>query len=103
MKNLLLFIVVLALAPFAAADPRIENMVLQCEEVMSRKVCRVSLDRKDYPNGYVVVSGVGKINADSYLKIRNAGDQMCIVVREVCTASFDGQDCKAARALWRQR
>lgn len=101
MKNLLLALALVA--PLAGADSRIDNMVRQCEEVMSRKVCRVSLDRKDYPNGYLVVSGVGRISADSYLKIRNAGDQMCIVVREVCTASFDGQDCRAARALWRQK
>jgi hypothetical protein len=70
---------------------------------MAQNVCRVALDRKDYPNGYVLVAGVGRINADSYLKIRNAGDQMCAVVRDVCTADFNGQDCKAARALWRQR
>jgi hypothetical protein len=96
-------LILLLLFPVLALAGPIDNMVSQCESVMERKVCRVALDRKDYPNGYVIVSGVGKINADSYLKIRNAGDQMCKVVREVCTASFDGDDCKAARALWRQK
>lgn len=98
------YLAIAALIPFyALADERIENMVRNCERVMAQNVCRVALDRKDYPNGYVLVAGVGRINADSYLKIRNAGDQMCNVVREVCTSDFDGQDCKAARALWRQQ
>lgn len=98
------YLAILALIPLAAqADQRIDNMVRNCDRVMVQNVCRVALDRKDYPNGYVLVAGVGRINADSYLKIRNAGDQMCNVVREVCTAEFDGQDCRAARALWRQK
>lgn len=65
-------------------------------------VC-VALDRKDYPNSTILVAGVGRIQTDSYLKIRNAGDQMCAVVREVCTAEFNSDDCMAARALWRQK
>jgi hypothetical protein len=86
-----------------AADQRIENMVRNCDAVMTQGVCKVALDRKNYPNSTILVAGVGRISTDSYIKIKNAGDQMCNVVREVCTASFDGDDCKAARALWRQQ
>lgn len=91
------------LSPAIALAGPTDNMVAHCESVMAQKVCRVQLDRKSYPNETVLVAGVGRIKTDSYLKIRNAGDQMCSVVRDVCTASFDGDDCKAARALWRQK
>jgi hypothetical protein len=101
MKKLLIFLFLCPLLAFA--DPRIDNMVRNCDAVMARGVCKVVLDRKAYPNSTVLVAGVGRIKTDSYLKIRNAGDQMCKVVREVCTADFDSDDCKAARALWRQR
>jgi hypothetical protein len=86
----------------AVADQRIDNMSAHCERVMAQGVCKVKSDRSEYPSSTVLVAGVGRVKTDSYLKIRNAGDQMCNVVREVCTASFDGDDCKAARALWRQ-
>jgi len=101
MKTLL----ILSLLSFntLAADQRIDNMVRHCEAVMAQGVCKVVLDRKAYPNPTILVAGVGRISTDSYIKIKNAGDQMCNVVREVCTASFDGDDCKAARALWRQK
>lgn len=100
MKYFLLF---LLLPTLVLADVRIDNMVHHCDAVMAQGVCKVVLDKKDYPNSTILVAGVGRIQTDSYIKIKNAGDQMCTVVREVCTASFDGDDCKAARALWRQQ
>ena len=51
----------------------------------------------------MLIAGVGRIRTDAYLRIRNAGDNMCAVVREVCTADWAGDECKAARALWRQQ
>ena len=99
MKNLLFACV---LSANAAADTRIDSMVTHCQSVMTRGVCRVQLDRSNIPNATMLVAGVGRIKTDSYLKIRNAGDQMCVVVRDVCNANFEGDDCKAARALWRQ-
>ena len=101
MKYLVLALVLAANA--ANADSRIDSMVTQCQSVMTRGVCRVQLDRSNIPNATMLVAGVGRIKTDSYLKIRNAGDQMCVVVRDVCNANFEGDDCKAARALWRQK
>lgn len=92
----------LMLFPSLALAGPVDNMVANCEAVMQQNVCRVQLDARSYPNPTVLVAGVGRIQTTSYLKIRNSGDQMCKVVREVCTAAFDGDDCKAARALWRQ-
>jgi hypothetical protein len=101
MKN---FFLLCAFSTFAHADTRIDAMVGNCQAVMDRGVCKVVLDRNSYPNKTMIVAGVPyRISTDSYIKIKNAGDQMCTVVREVCTANFDGDDCKAARALWRQK
>lgn len=85
-------------------------MVANCELVMRQGVCAVVLDPRDYPNATILVAGVGRISTASYLRIKAPADaknpdgtyQMCSVVREACSASFDGDDCKAARALWRQ-
>lgn len=99
MKRLL----ILALIGTAHAGP-VDNMVRNCEAVMTQNVCRVNLDRRDFKNPTVLIVNSGgpvRISTDSYVKIRNSGDQMCKVVREVCAAAFDGDDCRAARALWR--
>jgi hypothetical protein len=97
MKRLL----IIFLIGSAQAGP-VDNMVAQCEAVMKLNVCRVQLDRKSYVNPTVLIAGVGRVSTESYVKIRNSGDHMCKVVREVCTTAFDGDDCRAARALWRQ-
>ncbi len=97
---------VLAVVSQASAqtiDQRIDHMVAQCEDVMAQNVCRVELDARDYPAPTILIAGVGRISTVSYLKIRGAGDEMCNVVRQVCTEGWDGSDCKAARALWRQQ
>ena len=111
MKKHLIFASLAFMAAAAlAADPRVENMAGQCNAVMARGVCRVALDAKDYPNETILISEVGRIKTAAYLKIQNTGEKknadgswlMCTLVRDVCTASWDGDECKAARALWRQ-
>ena len=72
------------------ADERVDNMTANCQVVMDRGVCRVQLDPKDYKSTTIAVAWVGKIQPLSYLKIRNAGDEMCKVVRTVCEAGFEG-------------
>lgn len=97
-------------APLLAADTRVDNMVAQCAVVMQADVCKVALDPRDYPNPTILFSGVGRVKTASYLRIRGAGTardtdgsyRMCTMVREVCTSQWDGDDCRAARALWRQ-
>lgn len=94
------------------ADPRIENMVSYCEAVMKQGLCRVALDKKDYPNPTVAFATLGRVRTDAYLWIRGAGETknpdgtyvMCSRIREACTASWDGADdrCRTARFSWRQ-
>ena len=108
MKRLLTFL--LALAAAAASAGPVNNMVAQCEAVMRQGACAVALDPRDYPNATILIAGVGRISTASYLRIRAPADarnpdgtfRMCAIVREVCTADWTGDDCKAARALWRQ-
>ena len=103
-------IALLALVAFRAVARPVDNMVAQCEAVMKQGACAVALDPRDYPNATILIAGVGRINTASYLRIRAPADaknpdgtyRMCAVVREVCTADWTGDDCKAARALWRQ-
>jgi hypothetical protein len=103
MKTLILFLALLSFGA-SAADSRVDTMVGNCTDVMVRDVCRVVLDRKNYPNPTMKFAGVPYlVSTDSYIKIRNAGDQMCSLVRQVCAANFDSADCKAARALWKQQ
>jgi len=106
MKRLL----TLLLAPLLAHAGPVDNMVAQCDAVMKQGACAVVLDPRDYPNATILIAGVGRISTASYLRIRAPADarnpdgsfQMCVIVREVCTSDWTGDDCKAARALWRQ-
>ena len=104
MKKLLPILILLCVP--AHADTRIDNMVRSCEAVMAQDVCRVELDRRSFKNPTVLIvnsSGPVRISTDSYVRIRNSGAQMCAVVRNACTSAWDGDDCKAARALWSQK
>jgi hypothetical protein len=104
-----IFALLFVLTSAAAADPRVDNMVAQCSAVMESGACRVVLDPRDYPNSTVLIAGVGRISTASYLKIRGTGEarnpdgsyRMCTIVREACSV-WDSDDCKAARALWKQ-
>jgi hypothetical protein len=110
MKTLLALAFVSTLA---SADPRIDNMVRNCESAMAQGVCRVVLDKKDYPNEYVLFATLGRVRTDAYLWIKGAGETknpdgsyvMCSRIKEACSASWDGSDdrCKAARFNWRQK
>jgi hypothetical protein len=103
-------IAALLLACSAAYAGPVENMVNQCQQVMEQGACRVSLDARNYPNPTISIIGVGRISTAAYLRIRNTGDAlapdgrflMCTTVEDVCSANFNGDECKAARALWRQ-
>lgn len=99
MKRALLLLSLVALT--ATATP-VDNMVAHCEVVMQAGVCKVDLDTRQYTKPTIFIAGVGAISTASYLKIRNAGPEMCNVVREVCS-SWNSDDCKAARSLWRSQ
>jgi hypothetical protein len=109
MKSLLILALVSTLA---TADPRIDNMVRNCESAMTKGLCRVALDKKDYPNEFVLYATLGRVRTDAYLWIKGPGETknpdgsyvMCSRIKEACEASWDGPDerCKAARWNWRQ-
>lgn len=107
MKKLLLL--ALFSGNVATAGP-IENMVVRCNSAMEQGVCRVALDPRNYPNTTINFAGVGEVLTSSYLRIRNTGEkkdsrgrwQMCVTAQEACSALWDGDDCRAVRAMWRQ-
>ena len=104
MKKLLICAVLLFAALSASPLPpsAVENMYQNCKEYMDRGVCRVQLDKKDYPNETIMTTCCGRIKTSSYLKIRNAGVTMCDLIKQVCTEDPNGDDCKAARSGWKQ-
>ena len=103
-----LLALLLLLPALAFAGP-VENMRSHCEQVMAQGQCRVALDARDYPNATILIAGVGRISTASYLRVRGLGDlknmdgtyAMCSVIATACK-SWDSDDCKAVRALWRQ-
>ena len=87
----------------ATLDPevgaRVEQVYAACVEEMLRSTCRVSNDNK--PSAApVFVAGVGQIDSASYRSLRDAGDAMCILVRESCTKAWSGPACRTSRSLW---
>jgi hypothetical protein len=97
MKHLLLLL--LAALPAFAQD--LDPMLAECQRQMALGVCTAQVDKASYPpNATVLLAGVGRIPLDSYLTIRNAGDQMCNVARFHCTRNPNGPECKTAKALW---
>ena len=111
MKHALVLVALIAGNAFALTSQQIENMGLQCDQVMNEGQCRVALDPKDYPNPTVLVSnvsGVSRITTASYLRIRGANQEktvdgkwlMCTRVRQACAVGDATDDCKAALALF---
>lgn len=97
MKLLAFFL--LAFPAFATSD--IDALVAECERQMVLGTCTAQIDKNSYPpNATVLLAGVGRIPLDSYLKIRNADKQMCVLVRAYCTTQPDGAECKVSKALW---
>lgn len=104
------FITLLALSLFALiahADPRVDAIVRNCERIHSAKmpVCRVVLDRRDFNTPTIIFPGIGEVDTNAYVEMKNAGDQMCAWARRACSSasggSFDSKKCLAARASWR--
>jgi hypothetical protein len=88
----------------AVAGPRpdgITNMVSQCRCVMEGGECRVTNNPPAKP-GQVVYTSAGKIPAAAYNAIRNKGGLMCQEGQQACTASWDGDECRAFRLMFRQ-
>lgn len=110
MKHILIFLSVVCSMAFAGP---VENMAGQCSAVMEAGLCRVALDPKDYPNATIPIvlpTGVVRVSTAEYLAVRALGFQkdaqgrwlMCQRVLDSCTANFDGDGCRVARAMFRQ-
>ena len=83
---------------------RVGQVHAACVEEMLRSTCKVSNDSSSRaalaPPASVFVAGVGQIDAASYQSLRAAGDAMCDLVRQSCTAAWSGSACQTSRSLW---
>ncbi len=52
------------------------------------------------PGEIVMVAGVGPIEAQLLVDLRNAGEQMCSDVRSTCERDWMGKTCHAYKALY---
>jgi hypothetical protein len=70
---------------------------------MVRSACVAAKDASTSPppaSPVVMLAGVGAVDARFYARLRAAGDSMCETLIEPCGKSWDGSECKTARALW---
>lgn len=123
MKKILIA-ALLALTTLVQAGP-LQNMMNRCQEVMEQGACRVALDPNDFPprtiringvdvyfpNGAILFSGYGYMDAGLYIRLRAPIDArnpdgtyvMCQLIATFCpTGENDGSDgCRLVRMLWR--
>ena len=87
----------------AAAPATVQPLYEACVNAMLQSTCRVAQDRSAPPSAgaeLVFVAGVGPVDAQAYRALRASGDAMCSVMREACTADWNGPQCRTARSLW---
>lgn len=101
-KHLLsIFSCAILFAPNAFAALGHAEIFARCEDEHKRGVCRARLDRKHYPpNATLFVVGKGYVSLEPYLRIRNAGKQMCTLARYYCLTKPTGEECGVAQDLW---
>jgi hypothetical protein len=97
-------------APPAPADAmpissaQVRSLHGLCVEAMVRSAC-VAMKDSSASNStpaspVVMLAGVGAVDARFYAKLRAAGETMCEVLVQPCEESWDGSECRTARALW---
>jgi len=83
---------------------RVEQVYTACVAEMLRSTCKVTNDgtprAASSPLASVFIAGVGQVDAASYQSLRDAGDAMCMLVRQSCTKAWSGSACKTSRSLW---
>jgi len=87
----------------AAAPAALAPIYDACMNAMLQSTCRVTQDRSAPPSQaaqIVFVAGVGPVDAEAYRALRASGDAMCSLMRDACTADWNGAQCKTARSLW---
>jgi hypothetical protein len=83
--------------------PDVRALHARCAQAMVRSACVAAKDAStsETPSSPVVMlAGVGAVDARFYAKLRAAGDSMCEVLVQPCEKSWDGSECRTARALW---
>ena len=84
-------------------DPGVRSLHARCVEAMVRSACVADKDTstaKPTSSAVVMLAGVGAVDAQFYAKLRAAGDSMCEVLVQPCEKSWEGSECRTARALW---
>jgi hypothetical protein len=104
LTSLLGLTVVLGCTPNPQPDStQLDQLSRQCTAQMVAQTCRAmapgSLPNAK-PGEIVMVAGVGPIEAQLLVDLRNAGDQMCSDVRRTCVQDWQGQACKVYKALY---
>ena len=91
--------------PVLAQDhgPAIANMASQCRCVMDGGVCQVANNPNPPRPGTRIFTSSGPISADVYNAFRAKGPLMCDEGVKACTATWDGETCRAGfRLMFRQ-
>jgi hypothetical protein len=95
--------------PAAAASPSLTGksavraVHARCVAAMVRSACIAAKDASTSPppsSPVVMLAGVGAVDARFYAALRAAGDGMCEMLVQPCDKSWDGPQCRTARALW---
>jgi hypothetical protein len=103
MKKILITLL-LTLSCSVFANVNVDKIVGECERQMALDICTAKIDRNSYPkNATVLLAGIGRINLDAYIKIKDAGDNMCTLARAYCTNTPNSDECKASQALWQSK
>jgi hypothetical protein len=85
----------------AVQAAQLAQMHEACVAAMIRSTCQVMVgSAAEDAATTVVVAGVGRVDAQAYRELRDAGDAMCSVARGACEKDWGGSSCRSARALW---
>jgi hypothetical protein len=108
LKNKLVWLA--ALLALAACQPapqatatQLDQLASQCTSQMVAQTCRAMTPGnlpKAQPGEIVMVAGLGPIDAQLLVDLRNAGAQMCSDVRHTCEQNWHGKPCAAYKAMY---
>lgn len=86
----------------ASPAQELERMLGLCVQQMVSNTCSVMKDapQSPKPGSYVLIAGIGRVDAQAYEAIRQSGEAMCEQVKRQCQADWNGPSCRTARQLW---
>ena len=89
--------------PIKAEHGQLQALYANCMTAMINDVCTVRNERTPTPEptaGLTFVAGLGAIDSESYRRLRESGDAMCSLTKDVCEQDWDGPQCRLGRSLW---